>query len=428
MEKSFEDRNWINDLLFFFKNLWLLIITMIVGIILAWMLLASTPSTYRAHATYYLNKSELNSAFFTINEFQFYNLLLLDIEKLIESRTFYEEVKAATGVDDKINQLSYLDYLDFLYIESDTDSTFFKVGYDSPDQELAMKVSNRIESILSREAAKIIRISTVEIVDGSYLLEEPVAPGKIMFILFGAILGAFVGMSVILIKFLLSKELKTYIEAEVISGKKVLSYSKYGIKVKNIMHLLNSMNQEDYHFVWQTINNDIEHYKQKICIVVTSDNSGKNEAFALTFAHYMGRSYEKTLFIPINPSSSFSSILTYSYGHENRLIKALIQNEPIQKLIRRVSYSFDILTGTDNRIAFNQELLEKFESVLDEIEKNYDLIILSISAEEWLMTKLTNRGSVILAASNNSNRDKVRQSIENFEALRARFLGIAYQE
>ncbi len=428
MERSFEDKNWVSDLFFLFRNLWILAITMVVGIIMALILVVYIPPVYRAHATYYLNKSELNSAFFTINEFQFYNLLLLDIENLIESRRFYDEIKALSAVENDIQLLSYEDYMAHLYVEISMDSTFFKVGYDSTDQGLAMAVSSRIERVLSREAAKIVRISTVENVDASYLSKEPIAPQKVMLVILGAVLGAFIGMSLILLKFLLSKELKTYIEAETISRKKVLSCTKHGMKGRNITHLLNTMKNEDYHFVWQTVNNDIEQHHQKLCTVITSDDSGKNEAFALAFANYMGKSYEKALYIPINPVSTFSNILTERFGHENRLSKALFQKEPLPQLICSVSYSFDILMGTDKRIAFNQESLEKFESLLNEIEKNYDLIILSVSAEERIITKLANRGSVILAASNNSNRENVRYIVDNFKALNARFLGIAYQE
>jgi len=428
MEKSYEDRNWANDFLYFFKNLWIAGVSIVLGIAMVVMLIANLSPVYRVSATYYLNKSELNSAFFTINEFQFYNLLLLDIEQLIGSRSFFNEVKAVPGVGINIDDLTMEEYLENLYIEIKTDSTFFKVGYDSSNAEFAMSVSKRIELILSRESAKIVHISTVENVDSSYLSEEPVAPNKVMLILLGAIMGAFIGMSVILVKFLVNGELKTYIEAEIITGKKVLSYSKYNMKKRNIMHLLNTMNNEDYHKVWQNILNDTEQFRQRFCTVLTCDDTGKNEAFALTLAHYMGKTFEKTLFIPVNPSEPFSSILTYSYGHENRLIKALLQNEPLSKLIRNVSYSFDILIGTDNRINFNLETMNKFDTLLDEIEKTYDLVIVSVSTEERLLNSLAKKGPVILAASNNSSRSKVRHVVSNFEVQDVRFLGIAFQE
>ena len=428
MEKPFEDRSWKNDFVFFFKHLWIILISILLGVAMALLLAVNIPSVYRAQATYYLNKSELNSAFFTINEFEFYNLLLLDIEKLIQSRKFFNEVKAVSPSDPKINKLEHEDYLENLYFEISPDSTFFDVGYDSSDTDLAMSISKRIEMILSREAAKIVRISTVENVDITTLSKEPVAPGKIMLLIIGGILGAFVGIGLVLIKFISGKTLRTHIEAEIVTGKKVLSFTKYNLKKKNIMHLLNSMHNEDYYRVWQSINNDIEQHRQKVCMILTCDSTGKNEAFAFSLAHYMGKTYDKTLYIPINPSATFSSILTYSYGHENRLIKALIHNEPVSRLIRSVSYSFDILIGTDNRIGFNDETMRQIDVLLNEVEALYDLIIISISAEERLLNKLIHRGPVILSTSGSANRDEVRHIAENFEEMNSRFLGIAYQE
>lgn len=428
MERSYEDRNWANDLLYFIKNLWIIGVSTIVGIAMAAGLVAGMAPVYRASATYYLNKSELNSAFFTINEFQFYNLLLLDVEKLMESRAFFEALKAAPVGDYDLEGLTMKDYLEHLYIEFNTDSTFFKVGFDSSNTDLAMDISRRIEHILSREAAKIIRISTVKNVDRTYLGEEPVAPNWKMMILFGAVFGAFLGMSVILIRFLFNDELKTYIEAEALSGKKLLSYSKFNMRKKNIMHMVNSTNNEDYYLVWKTLLNDLEQHGQKLCTVVTCDDTGKNEAFSLTLAHYMGKTFEKTLYIPVNPPKSFSSILTNSYGHENKLIKALNQVEPLSRLIRNVSYSFDILVGTENRVGFNSENLDRFEQLIEELEKTYDLIIISVRPEERLLHRVTQRSSFILAASNNANRKRVQNINGDLMAQGDRFLGIAYQD
>ena len=193
------------------------------------------------------------------------------------------------------------------------------------------------------------------------------------------------------------------------------------------MHFLNTLKQEAYYIAWKTINNDIAQYHQKVYCVVTCDDTGKNEAFALSLAHYMGRTYEKTLFIPINPSATFSNILTYSYGHENRLIKALHRSEPLSRLIRNVSYSFDILIGTDNRIAFDAEHIEQLETLLDETESQYDLVVISVGADTLRLSSLAQRGAVMLAASGSSNRDKVRHVIKDIKEQELRFLGIAYQ-
>lgn len=429
MNNVFEDRLWASDALYIKKNLWKIVLVMIIGIVLSILIVGNIPEVHRAQATYYLNKSDLNSRYFTINEYHLYNMLLLDVEKMLESNKFYKEVEVSFSENYSGTMLTYEGYLNRIYVNIDTESTFFEVGFDHENSVIAERMSAAVESAIIRNASSIIQITSVELVDSTVVLETPVGPNVNVIILTGLVAGVFLGSMLVLVGLLVTSKVNSYADVTALTNQTVLARTKIK-KMRNLSaeSLIGDNHRDDYQVIRQFILYDRDLHGQKIFSVLPCDESGKNESFALALAGQLGASGERTLYIPINPTDLFQDFLSASYGSKGHVIEALRGVSHYAKVVENVSASMDILIGTNRKIAFTKEKIEEFNALVASFEKDYDMIIVSVGLEEKLIFSLKEKGAFMLAVSNKSEKDKVKNNWRCLNQFKARVIGTAYQE
>lgn len=427
VERLYEDRNWWSEFLYLIKNLWFVVIIAAAGLAVSVLLVSIMPKTYRAEAMYYLNKSELNSAYFTINEYQYYNLLLLDIEKMLQSKKLYSQIISQNAGESF--DVTYEDYQQNLYVRIDATSTFFNVGFDSQDTETAVGISTGIEKIMEAQSAEIVRITSIELVDRTTLDKNPIAPNVKILVILGGLAGAFIGFCVVILRYALGRHVHTYVHAESLSGLRILSRIKYRrLSHLSIDQVIGSSDSSDYTVAKQLLLYGKERNNQKFFTVLSSDQTGKSDLFAFLLARHLAGVEEKTIFVPINPPDEFRMLLGDRYAGKGKLITDTSASPHYYEIIEEATELFDILIGTNRQLSITHKTRSELLVLFSELEKVYDCIVISMDAEEKLIFPLEKLGVFILSATGKSKKRQLKSNAECLKGINARVIGMAYLE
>lgn len=425
MNKLYEDRKWMSDIIFFLKHSWIVILTTIVAAVLTIVIASGITNVYRSQSTYYLSKSDLNSSFFTINELQFYNLLLLDVQKMLNSNKFYLEV----ANQEDVLPITYQDYLEGLYVYIDTESTFFYIGFDSTSKELAKRVTTNIENILPEQATEIVRITTIELIDEGIVGDTPVSPNRTMIYILGIGAGFVLGIGAILLIYLLTKRVRTSIEVEQIMESPILCHQSIkGIRRRSLPDLAKRGTDESIYLVKNTVlheylNDGVKHFN-----IIMNDDSGKNEAFALQLAHKVSTMKLKTVLVNINASERYVQTLD-GIGMGLRDIQSYMAGRSkLEDIQLTVDNQFDVIGNFQKNMQFQLNDLEPFNEFIDSLKDIYDIIFVTVKADEGCLEKLAEQGPIIDAVSRLSKREIVKSNRRLIELSNARLIGVAYQD
>ena len=225
------------------KKWWLVLLCTIVGFGAAYYGTAKliTP-IYEAKTVLYIGQEEsaLGNIGISLGQLEADSQLINDYKQIALTRLVIDAVIKNTGLSivdseslDNGNSIgngssknpmvmSYTQFRNNTVIETIKDSRLFTVGFQSPDPEIAKKVSDELAKQLTIAVSQIVGVENIRILDQSIVPAKPIAPSKLQNSIIGGILGLVFSLFIIVIMFLVNDTVKDEDDIKSLIGVSVL--------------------------------------------------------------------------------------------------------------------------------------------------------------------------------------------------------------
>ncbi len=185
-------------------RLWLIILcAVVVGAVAfgvsKYLLTEEFQSTTRI---YVLNRQ--NDDTLTYSDVQLGTQLTKDFTQIIKSRYVLEQVIEICGLQDTSASLSSR-----VSVDTQSDTRIVSITVTDTDPAMAQYIANELREAAAQRIVSVMDIQAVNVVDEANLPASPSAPNVLRWTAIGFLLGAFLCMAVVLIRFLLDDTIKT---------------------------------------------------------------------------------------------------------------------------------------------------------------------------------------------------------------------------
>ena len=102
----------------------------------------------------------------------------------------------------------------FVTISNETNTQIISITAKTNDPELSKKIVDQMVAVFKKEAKETLNINNITTVDQAVLAEAPVSPSLKMNLAIGALLGAFLSVGYLFIRFMLDTHVHNKEEAE----------------------------------------------------------------------------------------------------------------------------------------------------------------------------------------------------------------------
>ncbi len=158
-------------------------------------------------SVYILNKQD--SGTITYSDVQLGTQLTKDYAELITSRYVIENVIEKCGLDTDYERLYKR-----ISVETPTDTRILEITVTDEDPAMAQYIANEIRTEAAEHITNVMDIQAVNVVDEANLPERPSSPNVLMWTLAGLLLGAFISIAAVIVKFILDDTIKTSDDVE----------------------------------------------------------------------------------------------------------------------------------------------------------------------------------------------------------------------
>ena len=138
------------------------------------------------------------------NDFVTGNYLSKNYVEIVQSRTVFEEVIDALDLKMSLNDLKKK-----VTVEAITDTQMIKITVTDTDPYKAQELADAIRQVSEKELERILHVPEVEWVEEASLPMEPTGPSVVKNTFIGAIIGIFMAVAVIVIKFIMDDTIKS---------------------------------------------------------------------------------------------------------------------------------------------------------------------------------------------------------------------------
>ena len=186
----------------FIKRIWIVVISTIVGAILAfaYTLFFVTP-LYKSSALLYVNNSDISlgniSASITSADLSAAKTLVDTYSVILKSRTVVNEVTRLAGVD-----YTYEEMLNMVEAKAVNNTEVFSITVTSSDPVEAEKLANLYAEVLPEKITEIVNGSDAKIVDYAVVASKKSSPSYTKNTAIGALLGFVLAAAVVVIGYL----------------------------------------------------------------------------------------------------------------------------------------------------------------------------------------------------------------------------------
>lgn len=156
---------------------------------------------------YILNKQESNNL--TYSDIQLGTQLTADYAELIQSRFVLEEVIQVLNLDSDYEELSKR-----VSVTTPEDTRILSIAVTDTDPVRAMDTANAIREVASIHITNVMDIEAVNVVETANMPMTKAGPSVLRNTMIGAILGAFIVIAVLIIRFLMDDTIKTSEDVE----------------------------------------------------------------------------------------------------------------------------------------------------------------------------------------------------------------------
>lgn len=153
--------------------------------------------------------SRQNDQTLSYSDTQLSSQLTKDYQKLISSRYVYESVIEGCSLDEE-----YDDLKSRVTINSVTDTRIINITVKDKDPALAQYVANSIREVASEHIKNVTDVEAVNVVDMANLPKEPSEPSVFRWTLIGLLLGIFVSVAIVVIRYLADDTIKSADDVE----------------------------------------------------------------------------------------------------------------------------------------------------------------------------------------------------------------------
>ena len=176
------------------------IITAVMG--LAISKLAITPMYQSTTKVYILNKKDDNAI--TYSDVQLGTQLTADYAQLIKGRDVLEKIIETCGTGESYGSLS-----NRVTVQTLTNTRIIAITVEDPDPVMAQFIANEIRKVAAEHIKNVMDIQAVNVAEEANLPTGPSSPNVMKWTAIGGLLGAFLCIMVIVIRFLMDDTIKT---------------------------------------------------------------------------------------------------------------------------------------------------------------------------------------------------------------------------
>lgn len=198
--------------------LWLILLcgflTGIAGFMLSKFVI--TPQYQSTTKVYILNKQD-NSTL-TYSDVQLGTQLTKDYAQLIKGRYVLEQVIEICGLNEK-----YATFAKRVTVETLTDTRIIAITVEDEDPEMAQLLADEIRKVASEHIKNVMDIQAVNVAEEANLPEAPSSPSIAKWTGAGLLLGAFLCVMILVIRFLVDDTVKTSDDIEKYLGLSTLA-------------------------------------------------------------------------------------------------------------------------------------------------------------------------------------------------------------
>ena len=161
-----------------------------------------TPTYESTTKIYILNKQE--NASVTYSDIQLGTQLTKDYAELIQSRFVLEEVVQGMGLD-----LTYEQMKEKVSVTTPTDTRILVITVKDSDPVMAMKMANAIREAAAVHIMNVMDIQAVNVAETANMPMKKASPSVLKNTFIGGLLGVFLIIAVVLVRYLMDDTVKT---------------------------------------------------------------------------------------------------------------------------------------------------------------------------------------------------------------------------
>lgn len=161
-----------------------------------------TPTYESSTKIYILNKQDNNAV--TYSDIQLGTQLTKDYAELIQSRSVLEEVVQGMGLD-----LTYDEMLKKITVTTPADTRILAITVADTDPVQAMQMANAVREAASVHIMNVMDIQAVNVAETANMPMKKASPSVLKNTFIGGLLGIFLMIAVVLIRYLMDDTVKT---------------------------------------------------------------------------------------------------------------------------------------------------------------------------------------------------------------------------
>lgn len=180
----------------------ILVCAIIAGVITIFFISKKYESTARIYP-----KPEVTEGLVDYTQINANNLMVNNYVELLKGNNIQ------TQVAEKLD-LTQPQVNSFVTISNETNTQIISITAKTNDPELSKKIVDQMVAVFKKEAKETLNINNITTVDQAVLAEAPVSPSLKMNLAIGALLGAFLSVGYLFIRFMLDTHVHNKEEAE----------------------------------------------------------------------------------------------------------------------------------------------------------------------------------------------------------------------
>lgn len=206
-------------LLLLWHYVWLIVLSAIVAGVVGFCIsrFAITPLYQSSTQIYIMNEKDSNTAL-TYSDLQMGSQLTKDYAVLVKSRTVLEQVISNLQLEETHESLAAR-----VEVSNTSDTRILRITVTDPDPLWAQSIADEVRSVASHHIMDVMGIEAVNIVDYADLPELPTSPSIKKWTAIAFVIGAFLCIAVLLIRFLLDDTVKSSEDVEKYLGMSMLA-------------------------------------------------------------------------------------------------------------------------------------------------------------------------------------------------------------
>ena len=188
------------------KRFWIIALIMVVSaLVSAGISFFVLQPVYQTNTTLIVNTDKNEEIQrIDVNDFTFTQKLAVTYGEIIKSRTVLEAVIDNLKLDTTYEQLS-----EQITVSPVKDTQIISISVQDTNPNKARDIANQITKVFPKEAKRIIKANSVEVIDKAIRTQNPIKPNKVMNVAIAAVLGVMIGLFVVFLIEYLDNKIKT---------------------------------------------------------------------------------------------------------------------------------------------------------------------------------------------------------------------------